>query len=100
MKYLETEREVEEVKKAYEEQQSKLEQKLKEKSEKKLSLARTAEQVEAIADQDAGAGRGECSSTGETGCCHQKDMNLFVLEDVPVIVTAGRELDGIDGRKR
>ena len=29
----------------------------------------------------------------------KEDMNLFVLEDVPVIVPAGKELDGIDGKK-
>ena len=92
-------KELEEKCESMREQQSKLEQKLKEESEKNLSLARDAEQVEAKLIKMQELEKENVLLQEKLDVAAKEDMNLFVLEDVPVIVAAGKELEGIDGKK-
>ena len=92
-------KELEEKCESMREQQSKLEQKLKEESEKNLSLARDAEQVEAKLIRMQELEKENVLLQEKLDVAAKEDINLFVLENVPVIVAAGKELEGIDGKK-
>ena len=91
-------KELEEKCESMKEQQSKLEEKLKEESEKNLTLARDAEQVEAKLVKMQELEKENVLLQEKLDVAAKEDMSLFVLEDVPVIVSAGEGLVGLDGK--
>lgn len=92
-------KELEEKCESMKEQQSKLEEKLKEESEKNFALARDAEQVEAKLVKLQELEKENVLLQEKLDVAAKEDMNLFVLEDVPVIVSAGEQLGGVDEKK-
>ena len=92
-------KELEEKCEVMKEQQLKLEEKLKEESEKNVTLARDAEQVEAKLVKMQELEKENVLLQEKLDVAAKEDMNLFVLEDVPVIM-ASAEVGETDGGKR
>ena len=91
-------KELEEKCESMKEQQSKLEEKLKNEAEKNLTLARDAEQVEAKLVKMQELEKENVLLQEKLDVAAKEDMNLFVLEDVPVIVSGGEGLEGVGGK--
>jgi len=91
-------KELEEKCESMKEQQSKLEEKLKNEAEKNLTLARDAEQVEAKLVKMQELEKENVLLQEKLDVAAKEDMNLFVLEDVPVILSGGEGLEGVDGK--
>jgi len=90
-------KELEEKCESMKEQQSKLEEKLNAETEKNLILSRDAEQVEAKLVKMQELEKENLLLQEKLDVAAKEDMNLFVLEDVPVIMSAGEGLGGVNG---
>ena len=80
------------------EQQAKLEEELKQEAEKNLTLVKDAEQVEAKLLKIQELEKENVLLQEKLDVAAKEDMNLFVLEDVPVIVSSA-ESEKIDDQK-
>ena len=80
------------------EQQAKLEEELKQEAEKNLTLVKDAEQVEAKLLKIQELEKENVLLQEKLDVAAKEDMNLFVLEDIPVIVSSA-ESEKIDDQK-
>ena len=80
------------------EQQAKLEEELKQEAEKNLTLVKDAEQVEAKLLKIQELEKENVLLQEKLDVAAKEDMNLFVLEDVPVIVSSA-ESEKIENQK-
>ena len=91
-------KELEETCQAMKEQQSKLEEKLKEESEKNLVLVKNSEQIEAKLAKMEDLEKENIVLQEKLDVAAKDDMSLFVMEDAPVIVL-GKELGDVEMSK-
>ena len=80
-------KELEETCHTMKEQQSKLEEKLKEESEKNLALVKNSEQIEAKLAKMEDLEKENIVLQEKLDVAAKDDMSLFVMEDAPVIVS-------------
>ena len=91
-------KELEETCHTMKEQQSKLEEKLKEESEKNLALVKNSEQIEAKLAKMEDLEKENIVLQEKLDVAAKDDMSLFVMEDAPVIVS-DKELGDVEMSK-
>ena len=91
-------KELEETCHTMKEQQSKLEEKLKEEFEKNLALVKNSEQIEAKLVKMEDLEKENIVLQEKLDVAAKDDMSLFVMEDAPVIVL-GKELGDVEMSK-